>query len=288
MIMLVVLLLGSAAAVHLAQRATAGAAARGRLTVIDLTRPAATEVTWLDGALADAAVPTSPATVRRVWAVGGSALIAGAVAAGGAHLAVLAAIAVACAPPLALRMSRGRRDRLVESSIPDALDSIARSLRSGGSLRHAIDEAAADADGPLGDDIDRVARELRDGVSLGDALERWSIERPLAGVRLATAALGLGAETGGASAQAVDGVAATLRTNVAIAGEVRALSSQARMSALVIALAPLAFTLLAATSDGRTATFLLRTPVGLACLCTGLGLDLVGGLWMHRLSAIDV
>lgn len=288
MITLVVLLLGSAAALSLARWASAAAAARGRLTMIDPIRSAASEVTWLGSALAAAAVPTPPAIVRRVWAAGAIVLIAGAAASGGAGLAVLVAIAVAVAPPLALRMSRGRRDRLIESSMPDALDSMARSLRSGGSLRHAIDEAAADVGGPLGDDIDRVAGELRDGVSLADALERWSIERPLAGVRLATAALGLGAETGGASAQAVDGVAETLRTNVAIAGEVRALSSQARMSALVIALAPLGFTALAAISDGQTATFLLRTPVGLACLCIGLGLDLAGGLWMHRLSAIDV
>ena len=181
---------------------------------------------------------------------------------------------------------RGRADRRVERDLPDLLDAVARSLRSGSSLRRAVDEAAGSVEGPLRDDLVRVRRSLEAGDPLGGALERWATARPLPGVRLAVAALALGAETGGASAQAVDGVAATLRTNLGIAAEVRALSSQARLSALVIALAPVAFSLLAFTTDGTAASFLLRTPLGLACLATGLALDGVGWLWMRRLTAV--
>lgn len=185
------------------------------------------------------------------------------------------------------RLLRGRRDRQVEQTLPDALDAVARSLRSGGSLRQAVDEAASAVRGPLQNDLVTVTRDVRDGATVEDALERWCERRALPGVRLATAALALGAETGGASAQAIDGVAATLRTNLGIAGEVRALSSQARLSALVIVLAPIAFAFLAATSDGTTATFLLRTPFGWVCLAAGLGLDAVGWLWMRKLTEVD-
>lgn len=180
---------------------------------------------------------------------------------------------------------RARADRAVERDLPEALDAVARSLRSGSSLRHAVDEAAGAVVGPLRDDLARVRRSLDAGDPLADALDRWAASRPLPGVRLTVAALALGAETGGASAQAVDGVAATLRTNLGIAAEVRALSSQARLSALVIALAPVAFSLLAFSTDGTTASFLLRTPLGLACLAAGLALDGVGWLWMRRLTA---
>ena len=184
------------------------------------------------------------------------------------------------------RLLRARRDRQLEQTLPDALDAVARSLRSGGSLRQAVEEAAVAVRGPLQAELVAVTRDVRDGAAMDDALERWCERRPLAGVRLATAALALGAETGGASAQAIDGVAATLRTNLGIAGEVRALSSQARLSALVIVLAPIAFALLAATSDGTTATFLLGTPFGWTCLAIGLGLDAVGWLWMRRLTEV--
>ena len=192
-------------------------------------------------------------------------------------------------PPLVHRLAapllRARADRAVERDLPEVLDAVARSLRSGSSLRRAVDEAGSSVAGALHDDLARVRRSLEAGDPLGDALGRWAESRPLPGVRLTVAALALGAETGGASAQAVDGVAATLRTNLAIAAEVRALSSQARLSALVIALAPIAFSLLAFTTDGTTASFLLRTPLGLTCLTMGLALDTVGWLWMRRLTA---
>jgi tight adherence protein B len=283
---LVALLAASVAALRLARRASVSAIARRRLpmAVIETDRRS----TWLDAALEDAALPLDAAALRRWWAVAATVLVVGAIAAGGLLLAVVVALLSAGAVPIALRLGRGRRDRLVEAAMPDALDAMARSLRSGGSLRHAIEEAARDDTGPLAVDLRHVAADLHDGASLVDALDRWALDRPLPGVRLAAAALALGAETGGATAQAVDGVAETLRTNVAIAGEVRALSSQARMSALVIALAPIGFTFLAATSDGSTATFLLRTPAGVACLCAGLALDLAGGLWMRKLTAIVV
>lgn len=286
MITLVVLSLASALAMHLAVRSSAAAASRRRLPVEDeaVERTAG----WLDAALAEAAIPTPASVVQQAWAIAAATLVVGALVAGGAVLAAVVAIASALAPPMALRLGRHRRGRATEASLPDALDAMARSLRSGGSLRHALEETASATTGPLGEDLDRVARDLRDGVALGDSLERWSDERPLPGVRLAASALALGAETGGATARAVDGVAETLRTNVAITAEVRALSSQARLSALVIAVAPLGFTLLAGVSDGRTATFLLRTPIGVACLCAGLALDLAGGLWMRALTAIDV
>ena len=100
------------------------------------------------------------------------------------------------------------------------------------------------------------------------------------------AALWLGAETGGAQARAVDGVAATVRDRLAVAAEVRALSSQARASAVVIALAPLAFSTFAVATDPRTGRFLLRTAPGLLCLTAGLVLDGVAAAWMAWLARV--
>lgn len=184
------------------------------------------------------------------------------------------------------RALAARRARQLERALPFALDDVARSLRSGASLRMALVEASTRASGVLRDDLSRVARELDGGSALHDALEQWEVRRPVRSVRLAVAALSLAAETGGASARAIDGVAATLRVNLGIAGEVKALASQAKMSALVIVLAPVAFTALAASADHRTARFLVATPFGLACLAGGLTLDALGWAWMRRITAV--
>ena len=187
------------------------------------------------------------------------------------------------------RVGRRRRDaNRVERDMPLVMEEIARGLRTGASLRQAVAEASTTAPGPVGDDLRRVAVLVDHGAPLADALEWWVAHRPLAGVRLAAAALALGAETGGAQARAVDGVATTLRERLAAAAEVRMQATQARVSAAVIALAPIAFCALATATDPRTATFLFRTPAGLALLVCGLGLDALGALWMNRITRMQL
>ena len=180
--------------------------------------------------------------------------------------------------------------------LPLALESIARSLRSGASVRQAIGEAAAarragpgrrrPGAGRLQAELATVADQAGHGAGLVEALEALAARRPSPGVRLAVAALCLGVDTGGAQARAVDGVAATMRERLAVEAEVRALSSQARMSALVIGLAPLGFGAFAAATDPRTSEFLLHTPAGLALVSVGLLLDGAGWLWMQRLCRV--
>jgi Flp pilus assembly protein TadB len=78
-------------------------------------------------------------------------------------------------------------------------------------------------------------------------------------------------------------VAATLRERLDVESEAVALAAQARFSALVIAVAPLGFGVLAVATDPRTAGFLLGRPLGWLCLVLGLGLDATSALWMRRI-----
>jgi len=238
-------------------------------------------------ALADAGFEGDPAVPWTAWlAALGAAAVAGAVA-GSPALAVLAAAALTVGAGAVLRSRRGRADANLERALPAALEAVARGLRSGASLTQALGEAADAAPGTLGGELGRVRLEASHGAGLVDALEQLALRRPLPGVRLAVAALCLGVETGGAQARAVDGVAVTMRERLAVAAEVQALSSQARVSALVIGLAPLAFGAFATATDPGHAEFLLGTPLGLAFVTVGLVLDGLGWLWMQRLTRVD-
>jgi tight adherence protein B len=77
-----------------------------------------------------------------------------------------------------------------------------------------------------------------------------------------------------------------LRDRNGLRREVRALSSQARASAVVIGVAPIAFAVVAGSLDRRTIDFLLHSPAGIACLVFGVVLDGLGALWMHKLAEV--
>jgi tight adherence protein B len=242
----------------------------------------------LPPALADAGVDADPEVVWALWWAGGGGAVLVALVLGGPMTGAVAGAIAVGGPLVVLRVWRGRGPARVESSLPVVLEAMARALRSGASMRQAVEEAAAATPGPLGEELRLVSAHAARGVPLVAAIERLAERRPLPGVRLAVAALCLGVETGGARARAVDGVAATLRDRLAVAAEVRALSAQARVSAVVIGLAPVGFGLFAAATDPRTARFLFHSATGIGLLAAGLGLDALGWLWMNRLSRVAV
>jgi tight adherence protein B len=248
--------------------------------------PRLTAPSWLAKALTDAGVDVAADTVWSAWVGSELSGVAVALITGGPALGVLAGVALTLAPLAVLRATRGRGPARIEAALPGGLESVARALRSGASLRQAVDEASTSTPGALGHELRRVANEAGHGVPLVAALEALALRRPLPGMQLAIAALCLGAETGGAQAQAVDGVATTIRERLAVAAEARALASQARMSALVIGIAPIGFGVFAASTDPRTAQFLLHTSAGIALLAAGLTLDGLGWLWMNRLCRV--
>lgn len=238
---------------------------------------------WLLARLADAGVPGHARRWARVWTGVTLASVMVGWIGGGPATAALGLAAAAGAPWLMLGARRGRGPAAVEASLPPVLEATARGLRAGASLPVALAAAASGAAPVVAPDLAVVAADAAE-AGLAPALDRWATERPLAGVRLAAAALALAAEIGGGGARALDGVALTLRQRQAAAGEVRALATQARLSAVVLTVAPLAFAALAAAGDPHTASVLLRSPAGQVCLAIGLSLDAVGAAWMARIT----
>ena len=236
----------------------------------------------LDRRLASAGIDVDPAIAWRAW-IRLAPLVVGAVLVlGGPLVAAVAAVAATAVPLGVVAAQAGRQTQRIERELPDALERIAGGLRSGLSLRDAVAGAGDGIPGPVGRDLAALGeRAARSG--LVSALDRWRTERPLGAVSLAGAALAIAAEVGGERARAIDAVATTLRQRSALAAEVRALSAQARASATVIALAPIAFAAVSATLDGRAVRFLFQTPLGVAVLSAGLFLDGVGAWWMARL-----
>ena len=87
----------------------------------------------------------------------------------------------------------------------------------------------------------------------------------------------------GPAAPALDGLAAGLRDRHDAAGEVAALSAQARLSAIVVGAAPLVSLSLSLLVDPRVAPTLIGTVPGRSCLLAGIALEGLAGLWMLRI-----
>lgn len=182
------------------------------------------------------------------------------------------------------RLAGWRRRRRAETGLPEAVDAVAAAVGAGRSVVDGLAVAAAESSPALAAELHQVVVAVGRGLPVLVAVERWVERSTVDGAPLVAAAIGLAGDAGGDVEHALAGVAATLRERRALTREIRALSSQARASAVTIAVAPLAFGALAVAADGETAHFLFGSTAGLACLGVGLVLDLVGFRWMGRLA----
>jgi tight adherence protein B len=281
---IVVALIGIAVALAFARLAR-------RFTVADRLRPdAAGRVRELPRvlrdpltrALADAAVRSRPEHVIQMWVL--AAVVAGIVGFGiGPSSGVIGAMAVVVGGPVLLHSSRHRQARRVAASVPDLLERLAAELRAGGTVATGLATVAA-GDTALAPDITRVETRVQLGASLGHALQEWASERKAAGVDATAGALALTASVGGRASDALDALASSLRARLAVVAEARALSAQARYSAWVIGVAPLAYMGASAVIDPRSIHALVGTNLGRLCAVAGIVLEVLGAVWMRAIT----
>lgn len=235
-----------------------------------------------------AVVPEPLATAVRRRSLPGAALVAAttcsAAVVGGVGLVAAVAAAGGVASVAWSRHQRALPERRRRAQLPGALDRLAGALRGGASVPGALVTAGAEVPAPLGPELAALGREAEGGRPIVAVLDDWADRHDDAGTRLVATALVLATTVGAAPARAADGVAATLRERVDLAEERRALGAQARMSALVLSVAPIGFAVLLGATDGAAAQFLLGGPVGWACLAVGLSLDAAGAYWMAHLT----
>jgi tight adherence protein B len=277
---LAVAILGSGASAWLARRAR-------RYTVLDRMRvPTQTELpAWLaprlQRMLDDAAIDTPARQVLQMWAL--VAVVAAVLGAAlDVALAVFAAAAVGVGGPAVLYGLRTRRARAITAAVPDALERVAAELRSGGTVATAIGWLATDR-GALASDFARIDTRVQLGAALPDALAAWARERRAAGTRSVAGALAVAHEQGGRAADALDSLATSLRERLGVVAEARALSAQARYSALVVGVGPLVYLAFTMLVDRRTIDALVGSNLGRVCALAALGLEAVGAWWMRRI-----
>ena len=155
-------------------------------------------------------------------------------------MAVPAALAAVLAGPAGLWLARARREQRFVVALPGTLEQVAAELRGGGTVAGAVERLGV-ASAVTAPDFRRVHTRTQIGLSLTDALAGWPADHDAPGVRAAAGALAVAAALGGRAADAIDGLAASLRHRLDAGSEARALSSQARLSAVVVGGAPIGY-----------------------------------------------
>ena len=218
-----------------------------------------------------------------VLVVGLTALVGGAVGllVGGFLLGVVVVSAVPFGAKLLLRFRASRRQAAFADQLDDSLQLMASSLRAGHSLLRAVDSVASEADAPTAEEFSRIINETRVGRDLNDALDEVAERMGSDDFTWVAQAIAIHREVGGNLAEVLDAVGHTIRERNAIRRQVKALSAEGKLSAIVLMALPFGVTFfISLTNPGYIAKFTQST-TGYAMLAAALVMLLVGGLWLR-------
>jgi len=233
-----------------------------------------------------AAIPLAPESALQAWMA--LSLAGGVLGLGlGVPVAIGVVLAAVIGAPAGILVRARQRDRRIAVAVPDLVEAVAAELRAGGTVMTALARQRHVVT-PLTPDLARLDARLQLGFPLADALDGWRGERKLPGVAIAAGAFAMATAVGGRAATALDHLAGSLRDRLGLIAETRALSAQARASALVVGLGPIGYLAWSLVVDRQAATTLVGTSAGRFCLALGLALEVVGVLWMRRILARGV
>ncbi len=177
------------------------------------------------------------------------------------------------------RSARRRRPRGGPAELAVWCEALARAARGGATLVGALRGAPAPAH--VADEVAPMMLAVERGTALRGALDRRVDDRDLGMVIAVLRAI---ADSGAPPAEPLDRVATALRARAADREDRRTQSAQARASAAVMTILPIAtLSLLVAVSPSVRAQ--LATPLGAFVVAAGLGLNGLGWWWMRLVIA---
>jgi tight adherence protein B len=189
---------------------------------------------------------------------------------------------------LFLQQRRHQRMTLIEHALPDALELMARSMQAGHAFTSALQVTAKDCPAPLSHELRTVFEEINFGVGTAQALQALSVRVASDDVRFFVVAVVVQNETGGNLAEILKNTARLIRERQKIAGVVRVLSAEGRISAMVLAVLPFALAAFLALLNPGFISKLWTDPMGLQMVYASLLLMALGILWMWKLIQIRV
>ena len=142
-------------------------------------------------------------------------------------------------PLMAIKWKATRTRAKMEEQFPVALDVFVRGLRAGHPIAAALELLTTELPAPIGPEFGLVVDEVTYGAELRDALQNMADRWELDDIRMFVVSLSVQNETGGNLAEILDNLTRVIRERQSMMMKVRALSSEGRMTAVILTILPL-------------------------------------------------
>jgi tight adherence protein B len=203
-------------------------------------------------------------------------------------ISLLLSALLACFPVFYLVLKKKKRMSKFEAQLPEALDLIARALRSGHAFASGMKMVAEEFGAPLGPEFRETLEEIHYGASTEDALKSLTQRVDCPDLKYFVISVILQRETGGNLAEIIESIAYIIRERFKLHGKIRILTAEARFSAFILILLPFIAVIAMQFLNPDYISTLLSTELGRTSIGIALGMMFIGVLVMKKIIKIRV
>lgn len=176
------------------------------------------------------------------------------------------------------------RQSRIESQLADTIDVLVASVGAGSSLQASLSQAAEYAPMPIKRELDEMVARLRLGDSPPEVFNLLSQRVPMETFGLFTTTLSVNWEAGGSLGETLAAIGHTIRDRLIIARQIRALSTQGRLTTVTVLAVTWFMAAMMWQSDPPRFVRFFLSPVGVWLITLTLVLQGVGIALVSKIS----
>ena len=198
------------------------------------------------------------------------------------------AIGFSLFPLMWLCMRRRGRFKRFAKQLPDAMELIARALRSGHSLNQGIAVVVEEMPAPVATEFMLAYEEQNLGVPIELALKNMMKRMPNMDLKFFVTAVAIQKQAGGDLSEILDKIGYIIRERFKIMGQVMALTGEGRMSGIVLQAMPVALFLTLYYMNPEYVMLLFQDELGKQMLFYAIVMQILGAFAIKKIVAIKV
>lgn len=191
-------------------------------------------------------------------------------------------------PRWTLSFLKKRRENKFLDMFPDAIDVVVRGIKSGLPLNDSLRVIATNSPEPIRTEFRNVLETQAVGMPLGEACGKLFDRIPLAEANFFAIVIAIQQKSGGNLAEALSNLSRVLRERKKMRDKVKAISSEAKASAMIIGALPIVVALLVYLTSPHYIELLWITDTGRVVLAICAGVMGLGCFIMQKMIAFDI
>ncbi|MDF1577783.1 MAG: type II secretion system F family protein [Desulfurivibrionaceae bacterium] len=175
-----------------------------------------------------------------------------------------------------------------QDQLPEALDLLARAMRSGHALTSGLEMIAEEMPPPIQLEFRATVDEINMGLSVKDALANMCERVPSTDLRFFAIAILIQRETGGNVAEILDKIGRLIRERLQFRRQVKTLTAEGRISARILLLLPIFMFMYIYFVNYEYISLLWTEKIGIYMLVGGIVMQVIGTIFIRNIVKIEI